>query len=356
MSSIIFKSVFLFLLFSCVSACADGRFFYRDKVPATIPYQRALLIHDAGKETIVLQSKYKTTRTDVNSIAWIVPVPSVPDLASMDAYAAMSNFLWLGRRSQPTFNPVLYIIIIIGSIGLVSFLVAKGLNALIVDQRPVSWIRIAIALIIVLFLLASIVMPSLSKERADVLKDATVGIYDVKVISADGAEKILNWLRDNHFSFDPADANVFEQYVKKRWCFVTAKVNRNADSNLPRFDVQGLTAPLIVRFDSKQLVYPMALTAAASDRTELLLYVLADHKVNCSANLKPAFAGRINVSPFYRPEAYNLEPAGFFDTLTKKENWYISKFKGVLTPPQMKDDIIFNSAPDDNPYRQTRYW
>ena len=101
------RLVFYFcLLYACFVpgslALADGRFFTPDKTPAGVPYQRALIIHEGGMEYLLLQSAYLLPETSAPSdIAWVVPVPDVPDLGALDSYDASYLFHRLARLTQP---------------------------------------------------------------------------------------------------------------------------------------------------------------------------------------------------------------------------------------------------------------
>ena len=356
----------LMLICGAVSniAYGDGKFFGLEKVPVGVPYQRAILLYKGGKETLILQSKYKTAAdSDGNSIGWIVPVPTVPELASMDASGARMLFFLQNLRSQPTVIPVVPLAIYLGIVVLIGLLTAKVLNwfsakLIKAGAKPliVSGFRIAIGLIVGFILIVGILMPSLGKRRGevDVLKAETVGIYDVKVIRGDDAGAVTHWLRGNGFGFGETDTKVFDQYVNKGWCFVAAKVNRKADIKSSEAMSEGLAAPLILSFDTKEAVYPMRLTGTAGTKTEILLYVLAEHKMDCGDKLKLAFAGEASIS-FDNRNSFGVEPNGFFEK-AKSEKWYLSKFKGTLKPEQMTDDIVFTQAKDNKPYRKIRWW
>ena len=343
------------LIFNSGVAQGNGKFFHLEKVPVKVPYQRALLMFEDGEETLVLQSKYKTVGTqDGNSIAWVVPVPSVPELSSMDAIGAKVIFFMLAVRSPRKYIPIVTIATTISILVLIALLIAKVLNWLFAKlikekEKPVSALRISIGLIVGIILLTSILMPSLGRPPVDILKAETVGIYDVKVIRGEDANAVTEWLSGNGFGFGETDTKVFDQYVKKGWCFVTAKVDKEVISSPEEYVSEGLAAPLILRFDSNEAIYPMALTGTTGFDTEVLLYVLSDHKMECGERLKLAFFGEIN-SPF--GDKYSLE---FFRD-AKTRSWQMCKFKGTLKPNQMKEDIVFKQAKDDKPYREIRWY
>ena len=61
------KLFYFFVLVLMVTsgvAYGDGKFYYVEKIPVDVPYQRALLIFEDGKETLILQSKYKTINVE----------------------------------------------------------------------------------------------------------------------------------------------------------------------------------------------------------------------------------------------------------------------------------------------------
>ena len=341
-------------------ARGDGKFF-REKVPVGVPYQRAILMFKDGKETLVLQSQYKTVGAeDGNSIAWVVPVPAVPELASMDAKEAKFMFFWLGFRSRPNVFPIVQIAIYVSIVVLISLLIAKILNRFFAKlikagAKPlaVSGLRIAIWVIVGIILIAPMMMSSLGVEGVDVLKAETVGIYDVKVIRGDDAGAVTQWLRGNGFGFGETDTKVFDQYVKKGWCFVAAKLDKDVNLSSEGAVSEGLAAPLILRFDSKEAIYPMALTGTTGENTEVLLYIFSDHKMECGERLKLAFFGETS-GPFGQRFSSKVEPNEFFrDAKTKL--WQMCKFKGTLKPDQMKEDIVFKQAKGDEPYREIRW-
>ena len=71
------------------AALADGKFYSQEKVPPGLPYQRAFIAHDGARELLILQSKFEGEAED---FGWVVPLPAVPELASMNAWQGARFF------------------------------------------------------------------------------------------------------------------------------------------------------------------------------------------------------------------------------------------------------------------------
>ena len=105
------KKNFLILLLLTTTTClfADGKMYWKlETVNPEIPCQRALILHKDNTETLFLQSKYSIPETDeeLTDLGWVVPLPSVPELASMDAYDASDKFLSLNFYSRPDYTRI----------------------------------------------------------------------------------------------------------------------------------------------------------------------------------------------------------------------------------------------------------
>ncbi len=91
----------IILLVSPVGAArADGKVFAREGVVATIPDQRALIVYENGIQTLVIETRFEASGSPAiiqestgearreaskeasarGEFAWVVPVPSVPEL------------------------------------------------------------------------------------------------------------------------------------------------------------------------------------------------------------------------------------------------------------------------------------
>ena len=237
----------LAILFICIlqgNAFGDGKMYIPDRIPAKIPYQRAFLIHYNDFETLILQSKYEYPQTvDVNSIGWVVPVPSVPELASADADSALYFFLWTSINTSPmVITSKMLLVLVFLCLFLGGILLSVILNMLspfhkilhIEKAKLDNWIDKTASFIgiccniifisIPILLIYGLIAPAGTshKGQVEVVKAEQVGIYDVKVIKSDSAESIINWMNENGYFLTEKDVVVFDDYVSRVWCFVSA--------------------------------------------------------------------------------------------------------------------------------------
>src|SRR5262245_26719170 len=118
------------------------------------------------------------------------------------------------------------------------------------------------------------------KPAVVVLEAGVVGSLDYKIISADRADDLYQWLKDNKYSYSGDEATL-NFYVQKKWLFTVMKIDtmqmkRNKDGSYA-----GEVTPTRFQFKSEKLVYPLKITQiSVKDKTEALFYVQAPHKVD----------------------------------------------------------------------------
>jgi hypothetical protein len=127
-------------------------------------------------------------------------------------------------------------------------------------------------------------------EQADrpkviVLEAGVVGSLDYKIISADRADDLFQWLKDNKYTYSGDEATL-NHYVQKKWIFTVMKIDtmqmkRNKDGS---FD--GEVTPTRFQFTSEKLIYPLKITQiSVREKTEALFYVQAPFKVDLPGDL-----------------------------------------------------------------------
>jgi hypothetical protein len=226
-------------------AHADGCFvFHWDKQKdINEPTQKAIILHDKGREDMVLQVKYEGPAED---FGWLIPVPGLPEVGK----GSMDCFYELSRLTQRRFN------------------VARSMSA---GSQHTS-----------------------EDEGVNVIKIKTVGAYEVAVLSATKAASLAEWLQAHHFAFPKEKQDVLAAYVKKRWYFVAARIDPTQDGFVlqrvfPKRGpdqtaiapstreklANGELHPLVISFPSETCVFPLAISAVNGKSSEVSLYILS---------------------------------------------------------------------------------
>ncbi len=128
-------------------------------------------------------------------------------------------------------------------------------------------------------------VPVAKKSTVVVLETGVVGSLDYKIISAERADDLYQWLKDNKYSYSGDEATL-NHYVQKKWLFTVMKIDtmqmkRNKDGTYA-----GEVTPTRFQFASDKLVYPLKITQiSVKDKTEALFYVQAPHKVDLPGDL-----------------------------------------------------------------------
>ncbi|HUS36228.1 MAG TPA: DUF2330 domain-containing protein, partial [Verrucomicrobiae bacterium] len=218
------------LLFA--SAFADGCFVFRwdKKTDINEPTQKAVILHHAGREDLLLQVKFEGS---VDEFGWLIPVPSLPTVerGSMDAFYELSQL------TQEAFG---------GGGAMMGGLANDG-----------------------------------ESTRVKVIEIKTVGAYRISILSAHDAAGLENWLKENGYSIPggPTGRAVVDDYIKRGWFFVAAKIDLSAPT--ARKSVQqklasGELHPLLISFETPECIFPLKISSVAGKPSEVSLYVISE--------------------------------------------------------------------------------
>jgi hypothetical protein len=171
-------------------------------------------------------------------------------------------------------------------------------------------------------------------EGVNVLGRELIGGYDVARLQADDASALDGWLGQNGYSLPPGAEPILKAYIDEDWSFVAVRLAGDRA-------VDGALAPLRLAFDAREIVYPMRLGALADRPLDVLLYVLADHRVELS-NMTAEYAGTV-AALARRP------PASLADIFRAP---YLTKLRNRgLDPATLSADFVARQAASDEPYR-----
>jgi hypothetical protein len=127
------------------------------------------------------------------------------------------------------------------------------------------------------------------RPKVIVLEAGIVGSLDYKIITAERADDLFQWLKDNKYSYSGDEATL-NFYVQKKWIFTVMKIDtmqmkRNKDGT---FD--GEVTPTRFQFKSESLIYPLKITQiSVREKTEALFYIQAPFKVDLEGDMSYQF-------------------------------------------------------------------
>jgi hypothetical protein len=256
---------------------------------ARIPAEQALISYANGREEIITSVQLAADRPGA---AVIFPVPGAPEVSAL-ANADLFDYLADVTRPQLRTTEV-----------------ALGPGTLPPDAGGAPG------------------------SAVNVLGRELIGGYDVARLASDDAAALSDWLSQNGFSAPPGAAPILQGYADAGWRFVAVKLAGDRPPN-------GRLAPLRLAFDTPRIVYPMRLGALADRPLDVLLYVLADHRVE-HAQLPTEYAGPV-------AQLDRAPPARLAELFRAP---YLTKLRSTsLAPTALTDDFVLSQAGDDAPFR-----
>ena len=255
-------------------ACADGCFFperaYRK--PPTIPVQRALVVYRDGRQRLVVESALDG---EGEAFGWVIPLPAAPTEFGVASPGLLRT---LAHVTQPHLVHDLR-----QKLKLVLPLLLACAILVAIDFMPPTERKktLLVAPIIVIVVAGQLLLPHLGTRGSTVRtrmpgvtvrQTVRVGNYDLAVLDADNATALSGWLEANGYaSVPPHGSAIVDDYVKKKWTFVAARLRREGSGlSMPH--------PLSMTFPVERPVYPMRLTALSGGSVALELYVLSERQ------------------------------------------------------------------------------
>ena len=173
-----------------------------------------------------------------------------------------------------------------------------------------------------------------------------VGDYDVVQLSGDGSA-VGAWLSDNGFRTRDEVLSGLDHYLQQGWIVLAVKLAFEGDQ------FQGGTAPLLVRFPTTELVYPMRLSALAESAQQVRFYVFADHRQEVTIGgraLDTSFAGWVDAEAF--GEAGHEQAAA----LVGERRWFLTRIDDQVVPEEVTGDLEFAPAPEGDVEHREVIW
>jgi hypothetical protein len=255
---------------------------------ARIPSEQALIVHTGGRETIVTSVQLLSEK---GGAAVVFPVPGIPEV---DVLPSAMLFSYLAEVTRPQERV----------------------------QEQLIWRGGTEA--------AGGAAPGVS-----LLGQEIVGGYSVARLAADDPNALHVWLDEHGYHAPPEAAPILRAYTDAGWKFVAVKL-------APDRPAAGALEPLRIAFDSAEIVYPMRLGALSDHPVDVLLYVLADGRVEI-AGMETQYAGP--VAQLDRAPPPELAPLFAAPYLTKLRN-------SAIAPATLISDFTARPASDNTPFRK----
>ncbi len=230
---------------------ADGCFVFRwdKKIDIQEPNQKAIIVHEAGREDMLLQVKFAGR---VEDFGWLIPVPSLPTVerGTMQPFYELSR---LTQRWEAGTKPTM------GLVSKSAYNESEGASVKVIETK-------------------------------------TVGAYDIAILSAREGSSLTQWLQTHDYSIPNGRTDIIDDYLRQGWYFIAVKIHlgqrgdnrpvdgaaalRTSPRNPTRRVVQrqlssGELHPLLISFDTPKCVYPLRISAIGGKPSEVSLYVLS---------------------------------------------------------------------------------
>jgi hypothetical protein len=216
------------------------------------PAQKVFITWDPAQrlESWTVQPKFEGNAAD---FGMLIPTPSRPKIDEMprDFFKALAVYTILKNRERPQ-SKLLPRIVVSSRLYDTGLPPAPG-----VPRRP----------------------------PVSVLESGVVGTLDYKIIAAERADELFQWLKDNKYHF-AGDEATLDHYLKKKWLFTVMKIDTMQLVRRPDGRFDGEVSPVRFQFTTDQLVYPLKITQlSVRDKTEALFYVQAPFKVDLPGDM-----------------------------------------------------------------------
>ncbi|HEY9869825.1 MAG TPA: DUF2330 domain-containing protein [Candidatus Obscuribacterales bacterium] len=193
-------------------------------------------------ESFTVQPKFEGNAVD---FGMVIPTPSRPKLDEMprDFFKDLAIYTILMPLPEPIYSPL--------------------------DPQPPMAMSVAAGGIVAKSAMIR------RKGAVRVLESGVVGSLDYKIIVAEDAAGLFDWLKKNRYSY-AGDEATLNFYIKKKWFFTVMKIDPKQMKRAPDGTYLGEVTPTRFTFSSSQCIYPLKITQiSVKDKTDALFYVQA---------------------------------------------------------------------------------
>ncbi len=168
-----------------------------------------------------------------------------------------------------------------------------------------------------------------------------LGPLEATTLTGGDLTGVRRWLDENGYRMRPEVLGQLDAYLKQRWSFVAMRLTGDTP-------LSGQLDPVRLDFTSDRLVYPMRMSAAARETQRVVIYTLAQHRMQRIDGDAARQEVTVDYAGSIRGRAN--DPA-LIELSTNSP--YLTRISTTITEPSsITTDFVFAPAPDDEPYQR----
>ncbi len=189
--------------------------------------------------------------------------------------------------------------------------------------------------------------PGAPEGSVSVLETRQLGDLEVSVLEASDADALADWLDANEYVMRDDLAEALMPYVSEGWYYLAIRLTTDAEN------LSGALQPLDLTFSSEQIIYPMRLSAAATQSQFVRTYVFAEHRVQRT----DATAAEGDSSLYFAGEIDPADVSSEALVSIVSDQPYLTVLDQYFTQPdvQIVSDFTFGQAATDQSYREVEH-
>ncbi|KAF0240610.1 MAG: hypothetical protein FD180_4852 [Planctomycetota bacterium] len=161
-------------------------------------------------------------------------------------------------------------------------------------------------------------------QGVTVLEAGVVGSLDYKIIVAEKADGLFDWLKENNYVYS-GDQSTLDHYIRKKWFFTVMKIDPKQMKKGAKGEYSGEVTPTRFTFASDRCVYPLKITQiSVKDKTDALFYVQAPQQMDLEGDLSWMHSWRVMWLTFMLGCSANPDQQ---TELNQRNQWVQAKMK-----------------------------
>jgi hypothetical protein len=155
-----------------------------------------------------------------------------------------------------------------------------------------------------------------------VLESGVVGSLDYKIVAAEQANDLFDWLKENKYTYS-GDEGTLDFYIKKKWLFTVMKIDSKQMKKDKDGNYLGEVTPTRFTFPTDQCVYPLKITQiSVKTQTDALFYVQAPSQMDLPGDLSWMHSYRVMWLTYMLGCSANAEQQA---ELQERNSWVAAK-------------------------------